>query len=298
MFIIKYRKLFYAITILITVAAVVAVALWGLKPGIDFKGGSLLEVEYPEGRPEAELVQAELAPLSLEETIRPIGDTGYLLRMKELSEGERAEVIAELGAHGKVEVKRFNSIGPTLGNEAARHSIYSIILVLIAIVLFITFTFRKVSKPVSSFKYGLITVTALAHDVIVPMGVFAFLGHFHGVEVDTLFVTALLVVLGFSVHDTIVVFDRVRENLKNNEEHREGKSFDTIVGESIKQTFVRSVNTSLTVLLSLIVLFVVGGEATRYFTLTLLIGVAAGTFSSIFLASPLLVTIQKFQKSE
>ncbi|TAK57569.1 protein translocase subunit SecF, partial [Patescibacteria group bacterium] len=179
--------------------------------------------------------------------------------------------------------------------ESAKKSFASIAIVIIAIVLFIAFAFRKVSEPVSSWKYGIIAIVALVHDVIVPTGVFAILGHFKGYEIDSLFVTALLVVLGFSVHDTIVVFDRVRENLKINRTYGKKQTFEQIVGNSISQTFTRSINTSLTVFLSLIVLYFVGGGATQHFTLALIIGIVAGTYSSIFLGSPLLVTIEKWQ---
>ena len=166
------------------------------------------------------------------------------------------------------------------------------ILVMIMIVLYIAFAFRKVSKPISSFYYGLMAVVALIHDVTLPAGVFAFLGHYYGVEVDTLFVTALLTVLGFSVHDTIVVFDRIRENLKDGGNKND---FEKVVGSSVNQTIGRSINTSLTVILVLLAMFFLGGESTKYFSLALLIGVAIGTYSSIFLASPLLVTIQKLK---
>jgi len=164
--------------------------------------------------------------------------------------------------------------------------------------LFITFAFRKVSEPVSSWKYGLVAVLALVHDVLIPTGVFAILGHFKGVEIDTLFVTAILVVLGFSVHDTIVVFDRVRENLRRAKESNARKDFETVVGESISQTFTRSINTSLTTLLALIVLYFVGGEATRLFSLALIIGVVVGTYSSIFIGSPLLVTLERLKNRQ
>ena len=169
------------------------------------------------------------------------------------------------------------------------------ILVLIMIILYIAFAFRKVSNPINSFYYGLMAVVALIHDVTLPAGVFAILGHYYGVEVDTLFVTALLTVLGFSVHDTIVVFDRIRENLKNNGNKN---NFEAVVGASVNQTIGRSINTSLTVILVLLAIFFLGGESTKYFSLALLIGVAIGTYSSIFLASPLLVTLQKFKSGK
>jgi preprotein translocase subunit SecF len=183
-----------------------------------------------------------------------------------------------------------------IGKEAAEKAIISIILVILCIVLFITFAFRKVSKPVQSWKYGLMAIIALAHDVIIPAGVFSILGHFKGYEVDTLFVTALLVILGFSIHDTIVVYDRIRENLSDSIKANDKKTFETIVGESVRQTFVRSINTSMTTILALFVLYFLGPQATEHFSLALIIGVAIGTYSSIFIASALLVTIEKVQK--
>jgi preprotein translocase subunit SecF len=213
--------------------------------------------------------------------------------MRAITQEEKETLTNIVTEQGTIVVteKRFDSIGPVLGTEALRKSMASIIFVLIAIILFVAFAFRKVSEPVSSFKYGLIAIVALLHDVIIPTGVFATLGYFLGYEIDTLFVTALLVILGFSVHDTIVVFDRVRENLKDSK-----KPFDQIVGESISQTFTRSINTSLTTLLALVVLYLVGGEATEHFSLALIIGIVAGTYSSIFVGSPLLVTVWKWQE--
>jgi preprotein translocase subunit SecF len=299
MFIVKYRKIFYIISAILMIGSLAAVFTWGLNLGIDFKGGSLLEVDYPNGRPEVTVLKDSLKSMNLGEySIRPTGEKGYIFRMKTLSEQERISVMSGISLAGKtkVEEKRFNSIGPLLGTEALHKAFISIFFVILCIVLFITFAFRKVSEPVSSWKYGLIAIFALLHDVLVPVGAFAFLGHFHGVEVDTLFVTALLVVLGFSIHDTIVVFDRVRENLRLNREYRDKKEFETVVGESINQTFVRSINTSLTTLLALVVLYFVGGEPTRYFSLALIVGITAGTYSSIFLGSPLLFTVQKWQE--
>src|SRR3990167_3377099 len=290
MFVIKYRKIFYTLSALLIIASIVSIAIWGLNYGIDFKGGSIIEVEYTEGRP----TQAELAnkieDLNLGESIRPTGELGYIIRMRTTDQDEKSILTGALQSFGTTTEKRFDSIGPVLGTEALRKSIVSIVLVILAIVLFIAFAFRKVSEPVSSWKYGFIAIIALLHDVIIPTGVFAVLGHYAGYEIDTLFVTALLVILGFSVHDTIVVFDRVRENLKDSK-----KPFDELVGESISQTFTRSINTSLTTLLALVVLYFVGGEATHHFSLALIIGIVAGTYSSIFVGSPLLVTIWKWQ---
>lgn len=305
MFVVTYRKLFYVFSGILIVISFAAMAAWGLNLGIDFKGGTIAEIEY-QTRPAQADVLATLAPLKFDASVRATGDTGYLIRMKALTQPERVVFENALGITpassasttvatgtstpmaGVVE-KRFDSIGPVLGTEAARKSLVSIIVVILAIVFFIAYAFRQVSEPVSSWKYGIVAIIALIHDVIIPTGAFAILGHFKGYEVDTLFVTALLVVLGFSVHDTIVVFDRVRENLR----HAPAKKpFSEVVGESISQTFTRSINTSLTTLLALIVLYFVGGEATQHFSLALIIGIAAGTYSSVFIGSPLLVTLQ------
>ena len=294
MFVVTYRKFFYTLSTLLLILSIGAVAKWGLNYGIDFKGGSIIELEYASSTPAQATLAAQLAPLSLGESIRPTGMNGYIIRMRAISQDEKAVLTNVITASSTIAVteKRFDSIGPVLGTEALRKSMASIIFVLLAIILFVAFAFRKVSQPVSSFKYGLIAIVALLHDVIIPTGVFAVLGHFLGYEIDTLFVTALLVILGFSVHDTIVVFDRVRENLNH---ATAKKPFDEIVGESISQTFTRSINTSLTTLLALVVLYLVGGEATHHFSLALIIGIVAGTYSSIFVGSPLLVTVWKWQ---
>lgn len=293
MFVVTYRKIFYALSTLLVVASIVGVVAWGFNLGIDFKGGSIIEIEYPQGKPAQATLADKLAPLNFDASIRPTGDNAYLIRMKDITPAEKASLTSVLATFGTSTEKRFDSIGPVLGSEALRKALFSIILVIIAIVLFIAFAFRKVSQPISSWKYGIVAIIALIHDVIIPVGVFVALGHFAGYEIDTLFITALLVVLGFSVHDTIVVFDRVRENLKDASAK---KPFEQIVGESISQTFTRSINTSLTTLLALVVLYFVGGESTQHFSLALIVGIVAGTYSSIFIGSPLLVTLEKWQK--
>lgn len=297
MWVIKYRKIFYAISIILVLASFASMAIWGLKPGIDFTGGTLVEVAYTDGRPDQATIASLLATIDPSASIRAAGTDSYIIRMKPVSQEEKVAIFAALSpdtAHQAIE-KNFSSIGPVLGAEALRKALWSIALVLIAIVLFITFAFRKVSEPVSSWKYGLTAIVALAHDVIIPTGVFAVLGHYLGYEVDTLFVTALLVVLGFSVHDTIVVFDRVRENLR----HASAKKpFSEVVGESVGQTFTRSINTSMTTLIALVVLYFVGGPSTEHFSLALIIGIAAGTYSSVFIGSPLLVTIERWRSAD
>ncbi len=285
MFVVTKRKIFYTISTILVLLSVVSLIAFGLNFGIDFKGGSIMEIQY-QNRPDMSVVQNEIASQNLGEvSVRPTGNNGYIIRLKNLSEPERASLVSKLKENTGVEIKRFDSVGPILGKELQRKAIYSIILVLIAIVTFITFAFRGVSKPVSSWKYGIVAIVALLHDVIVPIGFFSFFGHLYGFEVDILFVTAILVVLGFSVHDTIVVFDRVRENLKNS---KASKSFEEVVGESVSQTFTRSINTSVTVLLSLIALYIFGAEATRNFALVLFVGIISGTYSSIFNATAVL----------
>jgi len=304
MFIVKHRKIFYTISIILVLISIAALSIWGLSFGIDFKGGSALEFQYQEARPSVEVVKAQIDSLNFEPTIKgsyslvPTGEEGYILNLRTLTETERAGIISVLSGNvaNPIEIKKFNSVGPTLGREASIKSMVSIVLVVVCILLFLTFAFRKVSKPVSSWKYGVISIIGLCHNIIIPTGVFAILNHFyHGYQIDTLFVTAILVILGFSIHDTIVVFDRVRENLRNNNGIKNPKPFDEIVAASISQTFVRSINTALTTLLAILVVYIVGPVATKNFSLVLLIGIFFGTYSSIFIGSNLLVTVEKWQ---
>ncbi len=296
MFVIKYRKIFYIFSVLLVGFSIFAVARWGLNFGIDFKGGSMIEVAYTSARPSLTDINANLASLNIgNAVVRPVGDDGYIVRTKDLTEPERLQVLDVMSASStaQMQVKQSDTVGPVLGQELQSKAVTSVVLVILAIVLFITFAFRQVSKPVSSWKYGLVAIAALVHDVVVPTGIFAFLGRNGGYELDALFVTAILVILGFSVHDTIVVFDRTRENLKHQTSGK--KPFSDIVGESVSQTFTRSINTSLVVIVALLALFFFGPESTHNFSLTLMIGIAAGTYSSIFIGSPLLVTLEKLQ---
>ena len=296
MFVVKYRKIFYAFSLILVALSIASMFMWGFNLGIDFKGGSVLEVSYTTTRPSLDEARASLDALEMSNyNLVPTGETGYILRTKAITPAEKTNIENALSQSGKfaLEEKQFDSIGPLLGQESKNKAIISISLVLLAIVLFIAFAFRKVSKPLSSWTYGLVAIVALVHDVIIPAGVFVVLGHFKDFQIDTLFVTALLVILGFSIHDTIVVFDRVRENLRH--DYSGKKPFEQVVGESISQTFTRSINTSLTVILSLLVLYFVGSQATHNFVLALLVGITAGTYSSIFIGSPLLVTIAKWQ---
>ncbi len=284
--IIGKRKIYYMISCVFVAASVVVLALWGLEFGIDFKGGSILEIAYPDSqRPSTIEIIDSLKPLKLNDLrISPVGDNGANLRFKETDEATHQEIIKILG--DKIEERRFSSIGPTIGAELKQKSIKAIVMVLFGISLYIAWAFRKVSIPLSSWRYGTVTLAALFHDLIIPIGLFAFLGRFYGVEVGINFIVALLVILGFSVHDTIVVFDRIRENLKR----YASMDFVSLVNQSVNETLVRSINTSLTVLLTLAALYAFGGESLRYFVLALMVGIFSGTYSSIFIASPLLAS--------
>ncbi len=285
--VVKHRKIFYSISATVIAFSIFAISFWGLNFGIDFTGGSIIEMQFKQ----ATDIRSTLTDLGHSEiVVRETGENGYIIRTHNMSEPERQALTDAVVAKGG-EIKRLDSVGPILGQELQKKAVWSIFLVVLAILLFITYAFRKVSEPVSSWKYGMVAIVALAHDVLVPMGVFSFLGRSGGFEVDTLFVTALLVILGFSIHDTIVVFDRTRENLKNGE--LKTHSFEEVVGHSVSQTFSRSINTSLTTILALIVLWVLGPETTRNFSLAMIIGIITGTYSSIFIGSPLLVTLER-----
>jgi len=296
MAIIPNRKIFYIFSGTLLLASIISLLVFGLKTGIDFTGGSLLEVEYSEGRVPPDEIRGTLEGFGLGNiVIQETENEGFILRFKEVDEDTHQKILSALrGGGGGVFEKRFVAIGPTIGCELKERSLWAIFVVLFLIVLYIAWAFRRVSKPVSSWKYGVVALIALFHDVLIPVGLFSILGRFVPAEVDTLFVTALLTILGFSVHDTIVVFDRIRENLKKAGSRIE--SFGELVEGSVKETFVRSINTSFTVLLSLSAVFLFGGESVKYFTLALIVGVVAGTYSSIFIASPLLVTWQEWEK--
>lgn len=301
MFIVTYRNIFFAITGILVLASIVSMFVFGMSLGADFTGGVLLEVRYEGDRPNVQAIDKLLNERGvIGYSLRETGEDGYALRSGNLMEEQRIALPAIMslnGAHA-AEIIKLTEVGPTIGTELRNKAVVALALVLVCIMLFIAFAFRKVSTPVSSWVYGFIALLALIHDVIVPMGFFAVLGHFWGAQVDTLFVTAILTVLGFSVHDTIVVFDRVRENLRLNREQGRREVFAETAGKSLGQTFVRSINTSVTVAFTLLILFLFGPESTRVFSLTLLVGVVAGTYSSIFLATPLLVAWERYRSEK
>lgn len=292
--VVKYRSLWYLISGAMIVASVAALGLWGVKQGIEFTGGTLMVVRFEAERPSGARIQESLAGIDGDigtAIVQIAGDTDAQIRLKPISEDLHQAVLETFTEDfGNIEELRYDSIGPVIGEELRSKSIRGLAIVLFAILVYVAYAFRKVSAPVQSWKYGLITILAAFHDVLIPLGVFAYLGRFHGTEIGTPFIAALLTILGYSITDTIVVMDRVRENLQ-----KKSAAFSEIVQESVEQTFLRSFNTSVTTLLALVAIYFFGGETLKEFTLTLIIGISVGTYSSIFIASSLLVTLERWK---
>ncbi len=292
--VVKYRKLWYLISGALITASIVFLAMWGLKQGIEFTGGTLMAVRF-ETQPSVVELQDSLSKLEGEDfgtaVVQLAGEQDAQIRLKPISEEAHQSIITQFEEdYGSIEELRYDSIGPVIGEELRSKSIQGLLIVLLAILIYVAYAFRKVSAPVQSWKYGLITILAAFHDILIPLGVFAYLGKFHGVEIGTPFIAALLTILGYSITDTIVVMDRVRENLL-----KKSATFSELVQLSVQQTFFRSFNTSVTTLLALFAIFFFGGETLKEFTLTLIIGISVGTYSSIFIASPLLVTLERLK---
>lgn len=309
---------------LLVAVSIVAIVVFGLRLGIDFTGGSLMEISFSQERPSNEAVVSALSDFQLNNVyVQPTGDNGLLIRTDSLDEEKHQQVLAKLKDEfatpidselptsdqenieteglevdltnqqfNEVTEERFDSIGPTIGAELRSKALTAIILVLLAIILYLAYAFRKVSKPVPSWQYGVSAVIALAHDILIVIGIFAFLGYFFDVTIDAFFVTALLTILGFSVHDTIVTFDRIRENIFRYQD----KTFAEVINASINETIIRSLNTSITTLIVLIAIMIFGGESIKFFILALVLGIIAGTYSSIFIACPLLYQFFRLKK--
>ena len=291
--IIGHKYIFLSLSGLLVLASVAALGVWGLHMGIDFTGGSLLQVSFTDARPASEAIRDSMKGLGIGSVaIELAEDRDVIMRFRSVDESEHQVILRALAEWGPMQEKKFTTIGPTIGTEFKNRALMALILALALIVLYITWAFRHVSRPLPSWKYGSVAVVvALFHDIVIPTGLFSLLGRFGGAEADALFVTALLTILGFSVHDTIVVFDRTRENLHN---LKKPEQFNETINRSVNETLARSLFTSFTVLLVLAAVFFLGGASTRYFTLTLMAGVLFGTYSSIFVASPLLVLWNDF----
>ncbi len=290
-------KIFLTISGILVVVSIAAVLFFGLKQGIDLAGGSLWQLRIAAGPSAESLKDFFRERMSQGDAIvsREASTDSFIVRTKEISETDRQSHLAALRERfGEIEELRFENIGPVIGSELRKKAIWAAVLVLLGISLYVTFAFRKVSYPVKSWKYGVITLVTLFHDVIIPAGLAAFLGWRFGTEIDTSFIVALLVIMGFSVHDTIVVFDRTRENLLLSRSSK--VDLGGIVNQSINETLARSVNTSLTLALVIVALYFLGPASLSNFLLIMLTGTIAGTYSSIFVASPLLVVWHKFSR--
>ena len=292
--IIGKKNLYFALSLIVVTPGLIALLLFGLNLSIDFTGGSRLTVSFKDKIEKQKIdgIKQSLISQNIKVYTVEQSKNQVYFRTNPISQKQNVHFVSELSKNFKgAKETQFETIGPTIGAETTANAIKAVILASILIILYITWSFRKVPKPASSLRFGVSAIIALIHDVLVVLGIFAILGHFFGVEVDSLFVTALLTVIGFSVHDTIVVFDRIRENLR-----RSQGSFPQIVNDSILQTLDRSLNTSLTVLLVLFALLLFGGETIKWFVVALLIGVTSGTYSSIFNAAPILVVWQEWSE--
>ncbi len=284
---IKHKRIYFTFSIILILVSALALTIYGLEWGIDFTGGSILELNYKEGRPSISEVKESLNDFDLGDArVQFSGDEGIMIRTKDISEEVHQQVILKLREGGSLEELKFEKIGPIMGKELKQKTTLVAILSIIAILLYITIAFGRVSRPIASWQYGIASLIALSHDVLIPLGMFAVLGRLYDVQITIPVITALLTVIGYSINNTVVVFDRVRENLI-----RDRKSdFRDIVDKSLNETLTRSLNTSLTTLFVLFAIYFFGGETLRYFSLALITGLICGTYSSLFLAAPLLVS--------
>lgn len=287
--IIGKKNIYLGISALLVIASLGAIGTYGFKQGVDFQGGTAWHMRFAD-KPETAAVQEALAEdAGIREAIvlKDADGMGVIMRLPELDEAKHAEYRKALEKRfGAGEELGYETIGPAVGEELRSRALWAFLGVILAISLYVAFAFREVSWPVSSWKYAIVTLVTLFHDALIPIGLIAWMGHAYGTEMNTNIVVAILVVMGFSVHDTIVVFDRIRENLR----HAGNRgSFKDIVNASVNQTVVRSINTSLTLILTLVALLMFGAETTFPFILVMLTGTIAGIYSSIFVASPLLV---------
>lgn len=286
------RKIWFTISTILVGVAIISIAVFRFQESAEFKGGALWEFSAVADQPQLPDVQGFFVNNLKIADAQVSYDTQhqvFLARFGTIEESAHQQDLSALKTKWPSFVElSFQSISPSVGASLRTNALIALVLVIIGISLYIAYAFRKASRPVSSWKYGWITLLTLFHDVAIPAGLLAILGHYAHVEIDSDFIVALLVVMGFSVHDTIVVFDRIRENLLL---HRGKESFEKIVNDSVNQTLARSINTSLTLILVLLALYFVGPIDLKYFVLTLLVGVTTGIYSSIFIASPLLLVV-------
>lgn len=279
-------------SLVLTIIGAISLLVWDLKIGLDFTGGTLLEVASTQKIDKDAFVK-DLEGAGIEHIVaQPVGENGLLIKAGAIDQ-EKHEKVNALLASKQLTERRFENVGPTVGKDLTQKAVLAVIVASIAIILYVAYSFRNVPKPASSWRFGVTAVLALIHDVFITVGAFAFLGHFFGYEVDALFITALLTVMGFSVHDTIVVFDRLRENMRNSPISK-FEQFEAVANASLIQTLNRSINTSLTVIIVLLTMALLGGDTIRPFIVALLIGITVGTYSSIATATPLLIVWQGY----
>ena len=293
----KYKKIYYIISGTLVVLSIASLIAFGLNLGIDFTGGSVLELQFKDSRPESSKIKEVLSTLNLKDLeIQGVGDKGITIKISNetISEDMRQSIVNEVKKVGDVNEQSFDfrSIGPTIGKELRGKTQLVILFSLVAMFIYILFAFRKISKPLPSFYYGLAASIALAHDVIIPVGVMSLLGRIYGTQFTIPIIAALLTILGYSINDTVVIYDRIREVLMK----RRANTYEEAVNMSLNQTFARSVNTVVTTLLAILAIYFFGGETLKDFALTLIIGITSGAYSSIFVASPLLVSWLKFKE--
>ena len=288
----KYKNFFLVFSSLVIITCAVLMVIWPLKPSIEFTGGSVLEIKYQDNRPANQEVQDKIKDLNLGDVaIQQVEDKGLILRMQSTSEDIHQKVVEKLKETGNFEEQSFESIGPVVGKELYQKTVLLVIVSLIAMLLYIAFAFRNVPGPVSPWIYGLASFLILTHDVVVPLGVFSVLGKVYGIQVTIPIITALLTVVGYAINNVIVVYDRTRENLLRTR----NINFAEIANISINQTLSRQINTSLAVLFPLFAMYFISGVALKYFSLALILGIITGTYSSIFLATPMLVAWLNFR---
>lgn len=295
--IIKHKNWFFGLSLLVIIPGIISLFLWGLNLSIDFTGGTQMEWIFTKQITSSDTQSIKQVIQKDGAKVLSVATNGQImqLRTSTLSQKQHDSIIADTQIpSSRYKEESFATVGPTIGSETTKNALLGVLVASLLIVLYIAWSFREVPRPASSWRFGIAAIVALLHDALVLLGIFSLLGHFAGVTVDSLFVTAILTVIGFSVHDTIVVFDRIRENLK-----RMGAvDFGHVVNVSILQTMTRSLNTSLTVILVLLALLLFGGESTRWFVAALLIGILSGTYSSIFNAAPLLVLWQELREKK
>ncbi|MCX6741465.1 MAG: protein translocase subunit SecF [Candidatus Parcubacteria bacterium] len=283
-------KIFFIISCVIIAVSLTSLILWGLKPGIDFTGGTTMELNYSNGAPTAQEIQAKLKDLNLGQLdIRFSGTGDVVMRLKEISETVHQSILDQLGRPNEV---NFETLGPTIGRELTSKAQTAVILVIVIILIYIAWSFRKLSKVIKkgeSWRYGGGAILAAMHDVVVMLGLFAILGHFQGTEINSAFIVAILTVLGYSISDTIVVYDRIRENLLVDG----WRDFKSTVNRSLNEVIVRSLGTTIVTVLAILTVFLFGGASIRDFALAMMVGIATGAWSSLSIATPFLLFKRK-----